>query len=243
MPEDDANAVALQRDIDLLSVEVLTSDEVYTVRERLGGAFQATLIHATVAALALAAHHISGQRNLVLHKAAHGRETCIKGADVSRTVGWFTTHTPITVRLPDGSVDDAPALPQILEHVAAQYRAVPHNGLAHSALRYFSEDPRADELARNDQVRTLLNFVGDVWDIYDGEMFAPPSLRLMDVPNAVAAENLADYHLHVYASFKDGAFLVQLFHTRTNYQRGTISEIARILEEKVRGMLLVSRPL
>lgn len=243
MPEDDADAVALQRDSELHTVEVLSADEVDAVRSRLGGAFQATLIHATVAALALAAHRRSGQRNLVLHKAAHGRETCIKGADVSRTVGWFTTHTPITVRLPDVSLDDTDALPQVLEHVAAQYRAVPDNGLAHSALRYYSADPRAAELAQHDQVRTLLNYVGDVWDIYDGELFHPPSPRLMDLPNSVAGENVADFHLHAYVSFMAGAFRIQLFYTRPNYQPETISDMAGILAEKIRGMLLVSRPL
>ena len=70
-----------------------------------------------------------------------------------------------------------------------------------------------------------------------------PDGSLADMPNAVAAENLADYHLHLYASFKDGAFLVQLFHTRTGYRPETIGEMARIVAEKVRGMVLVSRPM
>jgi aryl carrier-like protein len=239
-PEDDASAGALQRDIEILEFEVLSASEVDEVRARCGGSFHATLIHATVAALALAAHRISGQRNLVLHKTAHGRETCIPGADVSRTVGWFVTHTPITVRLPDGPLDDVRVLPRVLEHVAELYRAIPDNGLAHSALRYFSDDPRAVELARFDQVKTLLNYVGDVWESgYDGRMFVPPtSTALMDIPDAAAAENLADYHKHVYAYLRDGAFRIDLFYTRPNHLPDTMSRIARLLSEQIRGMLL-----
>lgn len=239
-PEDDESAAALQRDIDMLGFQVLTADEVEEIRTRFGGSFHATLIHATMAALALTAHHISGQRNLVLHKTAHGRETCVPGTDVSRTVGWFVTHTPITVRLPDGPLDGTHALPHILEYVAEQYRAIPDNGLAHSALRYYCDDPGAAELARFDEVKTLFNYVGDVWESgYDGTIFEPPiSPALLDIPDAAAAENLADYHKHFYAYLLDGGFRINLFYTRPNHQQRTVERIAAVFTEKFRGMLL-----
>ncbi|WP_445168230.1 amino acid adenylation domain-containing protein [Mycolicibacterium sp. Dal123E01] len=235
MPEDDADAAALQRDVTAHPFEVLSAAEVDAAWERLGGAFQTTLIHAVVAALALAANQRSGQRNLVFHKAAHGRERCIRGADVSRTVGWFTTHTPITITLPDGAVS---ASAKVLEHVAGQYQSIPDNGLAHSALRYFSEDPRAAELARFDRVRTLLNYVGDAWDNYDGELFHAAAPALLDLPNAVGADNLADYHLHVYASLLQGVFRVTLFYTQPNYRPETIEEMAAALTDHIRQMVL-----
>jgi hypothetical protein len=184
--------------------------------------------------------HRSGQRNLVFHKIAHGRETCIPGADVSRTVGWFTTHTPITVRLYDGPLHGTRAMAHVLEYVAEQYQSIPDNGLAHSALRYFSDDPRAAELARFDQVKTLFQYIGDVWEEnYDAEIFAvPTSPTLMDVPNAVAAENLADYHLHVYAHLMEGCFRIQLFYTLPNYRPETIGDMAIFLTDTIRAMLL-----
>jgi amino acid adenylation domain-containing protein len=238
MPEDDEDAPALQRDIIGHPFEVLSAAEVDAAWERLGGAFQTTLIHAVVAALALTAHGRSGQRNLVFHKAAHGRERCIRGVDVSRTVGWFTTHTPITITLPDGQLSGADAVAKVLEHVADQYQAIPDNGLAHSALRYFSDDPRAAELARFDRVRTLLNYVGDAWDNYDGELFHAAAPALLDLPNAVGADNLADYHLHVYASLLQSGFRVTLYYTRPNYRPETIAEMAAALTEHIRRMML-----
>ncbi|TDO09988.1 amino acid adenylation domain-containing protein [Mycobacterium sp. BK086] len=235
MPEDDADAPARQRDVTGQPFEVLSAAEVDAAWERLGGAFQTTLIHAVVAALALVANERSGQRNLVFHKAAHGRERCIRGADVSRTVGWFTTHTPITIALPDGPVG---ASAKVLEHVGEQYQAIPDNGLAHSALRYFSDDPRAVELARFDTVRTLLNYVGDAWDNYDGELFHAAAPALLDLPNAVGADNLADYHLHVYASLLQGVFRVTLYYTLPNYRPETIAEMGTAITEHIRKMVL-----
>lgn len=238
-PEDDADAPALQRDIDLLGFEILSRDEVDAIRGRLAGGFQTTLIHAIVAGLALTAHRMSGQRSLVFHKVAHGRETCIPGTDVSRTVGWFITHTPITVRLPEGPLEGAEALAKVLDRTAEQYRAIPDNGLAHSALRYFSDDPRTADLARFDQVRTLFQYIGDVWEEnYDGALFQPTAPSLMDLPDTVAAENQADYHLHVYAYVMDGCFRMKLFYTRPNHRRGSIERMASLMRETMRGMLL-----
>jgi non-ribosomal peptide synthase protein (TIGR01720 family) len=238
-PEDDADAAALQSDIDVLGFQVFAGDEVAAVRGRLSGAFQAALINAIVSGLAMTAHRLSGQRNLIFHKVAHGRETCILGTDLSRTVGWFITHTPITVRLPEGPLDSADALARVLDKTAEDYRAIPDNGLAHSALRYFSDDPRAAELARYDQVRTLFQYIGDVWEEnYDGVLFQPTVPSLMDLPDTVAAENSADYHLHVYAYLMEGCFRVKFFYTRPNYRPQTIERMAKLFTEAVRGMLL-----
>jgi len=235
MPEDDEDAPALQRDVTAHPFDVLSAAEVDAAWERLGGAFQTTLIHSVVAALALTAHERSGQRNLVFHKAAHGRERCIRGADVSRTVGWFTTNTPITIGLPDGPVS---ASAKVLEHVADQYQGIPDNGLAHSALRYFSDDPRAAELARFDRVRTLLNYVGDAWDNYDGELFHAAAPALLDLPNAVGADNLADYHLHVYASLLRDGFRITLYYTSPNYRPETIEQMGAAMTGNIRQMML-----
>ena len=238
-PEDSTAEGALQSDIENHGFEVLDASQMASIRERLGGAAQSTLIHAIVGSLAVTANHLSGQRNLIFHKVAHGREACIRDADPSRTVGWFITHTPITARLPAGAIDDQRALAATLEAVSAQYRAIPHNGIGHSALRYYSSDPRAAILGREDKVRTLFQYIGNVWeDNYDGVMFLPTHPSLMDVPDTVAAENLADYHLHVYAYVMDGCFRMKLFYTRPNYRTETIVKMADILTWAIKGMLV-----
>ena len=191
----------------------------------------------------LTARGISGQNNLIFHKVAHGRETAIRDADVSRTVGWFITHTPITFRLPDGAPDgrdalDEPALAGALAAVSEQNRAIPDNGLGHSALRYYSDDPRAQELARYDEVKTLFQYIGDVWEHnYDGALFQVPDAALTDVPDTVAAENLADYHLHIYAYLMHGAFRMKFFYTRQNYAPGTIARMAELFTANMRRLM------
>ncbi|MBT6204879.1 MAG: amino acid adenylation domain-containing protein [Rhodospirillaceae bacterium] len=225
-PEDDPRGGALQSDIVPHGFDVLDAETVRRARERLQGGFQNRLLDSIFTALLLTARDLSGQRNLIFHKVAHGRETAIRDADVSRTVGWFITHTPVTFRLPDGEPVEGGALALALETVGSQLRAFPDNGLGHSALRYYADDPDVTELAQYDEVKTLFQYIGDVWEHnYDGVLFQVPDASLTDVPDTVAAENLADYHLHIYAYLMDDAFRMKFFYTQPNYRAETISRM------------------
>jgi non-ribosomal peptide synthase protein (TIGR01720 family) len=236
-PEDDPGPGALQSDIVPYGFDVLDAAAVDRLKARLKGGFQARLLDCVFTALTLTARALSGQQSLTFHKVAHGRETAIPNADVSRTVGWFITHTPITLCLPDGSPDDADGLRAALDAVARQTAEIPDNGLGHSALRAYSDDPRVAELAQDDEVRTLFQYIGEVWEHnYDGRLFRMPDRSLADVPDTVAAENLADYRLHVYAYLMDGAFRMKFFYTRPNYREATIERMAALFTEHMRRL-------
>ena len=82
---------------------------------------------------------------LLVHLEGHGREPLAEPADVSRTVGWFTTQYP--VRLDLGAAATALAVPgadpagparAALQAVKEQLRAVPHGGMDWGLLRYLN---------------------------------------------------------------------------------------------------------
>ncbi|KAF3469839.1 hypothetical protein GL259_30300 [Streptomyces sp. Tu 3180] len=72
----------------------------------------------------------------------HGREDVVGGADLSRTVGWFTTVYP--VRLDPGQLDrdevraGGAALGRAVKRVKEQLRAVPDHGIGHGMLRHLN---------------------------------------------------------------------------------------------------------
>ncbi|ALN59020.1 linear gramicidin synthetase subunit C [Lysobacter enzymogenes] len=77
----------------------------------------------------------------------HGREAILEGADLSRTVGWFTSEFPLQLDLAGLDLDDAlrggPALEQTLKRVKEQLRRLPDNGIGYSLLRYLDEHGRS----------------------------------------------------------------------------------------------------
>ncbi|THC44765.1 non-ribosomal peptide synthetase [Streptomyces sp. A1499] len=107
-----------------------------------------------------------GEGAVVLDVESHGRhEHLADGADLSRTVGWFTSVHPVRL--------DAPALPwrhitrggdelaAAVVRTGECLRAVPDNGLGFGLLRYL--DPRtAPQLAALPAPQLLFNYLGRV---------------------------------------------------------------------------------
>ncbi|TWP50722.1 amino acid adenylation domain-containing protein [Lentzea tibetensis] len=84
----------------------------------------------------------------------HGREDVVEGADISRTIGWFTSQFPVSLDIPDGDWG------AILKSVKEQLRAIPHKGLSYEALRYLTPDSGLT----GDLPDVCFNYLGQ-WDV------------------------------------------------------------------------------
>ncbi|MFD6273353.1 amino acid adenylation domain-containing protein, partial [Nocardia asteroides] len=75
----------------------------------------------------------------------HGRqEEIVAGADLSRTVGWFTTAFPVRLDLAGADLDDAFAggavLGELIKSVKEQMLAVPDKGIGYGMLKYLTTE-------------------------------------------------------------------------------------------------------
>ncbi|MGX2997525.1 amino acid adenylation domain-containing protein [Streptomyces sp. JNUCC 64] len=94
-------------------------------------------------ALALAVQRVLGTtEDVVIDVEGHGREPVVPGADLSRTIGWFTSMYP--VRLGPGAPLTAagppsgPELGRALRRVKEQLRAIPDKGIGFGLLRHLN---------------------------------------------------------------------------------------------------------
>ncbi|MFF3292043.1 amino acid adenylation domain-containing protein [Streptomyces sp. NPDC003023] len=93
----------------------------------------------------------------------HGREDVVEGADLSRTVGWFTTVHPVL--LDPGQLDwdeiwaGGPALGRVLKRIKEQLREVPDNGIGYGLLRYLNPET-APVLAAHPEPQIGFNYLG-----------------------------------------------------------------------------------
>ncbi|MEH6413517.1 non-ribosomal peptide synthase/polyketide synthase [Pseudomonas sp. CGJS7] len=120
-------------------------------------------------AFALALIDWRRQQQGLLHSAlrfdleGHGREAIVEGADLSHTVGWFTSEFPLQIDLAGLDLDEAmrggPALEHALKRVKEQLRRLPDNGIGYSLLRYLDEHGR-DALADKPSRQIGFNYLG-----------------------------------------------------------------------------------
>ncbi|WP_280486953.1 non-ribosomal peptide synthetase, partial [Nocardia cyriacigeorgica] len=169
--------------IDKLQVEVspeVTKALLTTVPALFHGGVNDGLLTALALATAVwRSRRTAGVRpddSLLIRLEGHGREEdIVAGADLSRTVGWFTAIFPVRFDLRGLDIDAAlaggPALGAALKAVKEQLLAVPDKGIGYGLLRYLNTETAA-QLPAELPGQISFNYLGRV---SDGDV--PESLR------------------------------------------------------------------
>ncbi|MBY8850073.1 amino acid adenylation domain-containing protein [Saccharothrix sp. MB29] len=143
----------------------LPADTTRALLTDVPAAFHAEVNDVVLAAFTLAHAAWRREAGVLLDLEGHGREEHLVGADLTRTVGWFTSVHP--VRLDTGGIDVAgalaggPAAGALFKHVKEQLRAVPDKGVGYGLLRYLN--PRTGPvLATSTGPEIAVNYLGRV---------------------------------------------------------------------------------
>ncbi|MFC9516515.1 non-ribosomal peptide synthase/polyketide synthase [Nocardiaceae bacterium NPDC056970] len=104
------------------------------------------------------------ERSVLLTLEGHGREEeAVPGADLARTVGWFTSVFPVRLTLPDVDLGDAfaggPDAGAVIKAIKEQSIAVPSRGIGFGVLRHLDPATR-DELAALARPQISFNYLG-----------------------------------------------------------------------------------
>ena len=232
-----------------LTVEVpapITDALLTDVPDRIHGHVNDAMVTALYLALRewLADRRITGPDGLTIEMEGHGREGDAVGeADLSETVGWFTTLYP--VRLRDNGFDscraltDGAALGAAVRSVKDQLRAVPSHGMSYGALRHLH--PAGAELAATPQV--LFNYLGrfDTADrpwafaehgVLEGRDPGMPLPRLLEV-NVEVTDSGSGAVLRASFSWPSAAIAGSEVHRIAGRWRDLLAQIAAC--DEVRG--------
>ncbi|WP_175920443.1 non-ribosomal peptide synthetase [Burkholderia pyrrocinia] len=117
-------------------------------------AYRTQTIELLGAALALA---LSGARgggaSCRIELEGHGREALFDDADASRTIGWLTSHYPVTLPVEATASDTLCAVKDTL-------RAVPHKGLGFGVLAHYGDPATRAALAAVPRPPVTFNYLG-----------------------------------------------------------------------------------
>nr|WP_264085189.1 non-ribosomal peptide synthetase [Kibdelosporangium phytohabitans] len=110
------------------------------------GKLRATVNDVLLTGLALAARSWTGHDDLLLDLEGHGRQQeLVPGADLSRTIGWFTTIYPVRLATAGVDVDAAERDParaeDVLKAVKQHLRQIPGEGIGYGLLRSLDDVP------------------------------------------------------------------------------------------------------
>ncbi|MEH2532306.1 amino acid adenylation domain-containing protein/non-ribosomal peptide synthase protein (TIGR01720 family) [Bradyrhizobium sp. AZCC 1614] len=171
-----------------------------------------------LAALARAVSRWSGIEDVVVELEGHGREDIFAGADISRTVGWFTTAFP--VRLPAGSGDDA----SLIKSVKEELRAIPARGLGFGVLRHLGTETQRHALAALPEPRIVFNYLGQ----FDSSVGEGTPFRLASESAGPSRSDSAPLGrwLSINGQVREGQLRLSFSYGRRRYRRVTIERLA-----------------
>ncbi|MFF3941609.1 amino acid adenylation domain-containing protein [Streptomyces phaeofaciens] len=161
-------AVDVWSTVDTVRVE-LPAEVTEAVLTTLPAAFRGTANDVLLAALALAVNRWRGTDGSTLVRLeGHGREEdVVPGADLSRTIGWFTSMYPARVDVQGVDLADVlaggPAAGKAIKLVKEQLRGVPDRGVGYGLLRHLNPET-AEQLAEYPAPQIGFNYLGRISD-------------------------------------------------------------------------------
>ncbi|MEU5614274.1 hypothetical protein AB0H03_37195, partial [Streptomyces sparsogenes] len=197
---------------------------------------------AVLAAAADAAAADLGCRAVPVVTELHGREEeVVGGADLSRTVGWFTALAPVLVEVaPD-------AEPREVLDSARRARA--HNPPEHGMSRYGTSDTTvASRLAQAERPWVSVNYLGGLGSVFTGTTGRDDGLAEVPLPyrDDRGPSNPRPFHWEFSAYTKDDELRLRLAHagddgqaerlldTACDYLRSLATVLATAAQEETR---------
>uniref|UniRef100_UPI0037C510A0 amino acid adenylation domain-containing protein n=1 Tax=Nocardia colli TaxID=2545717 RepID=UPI0037C510A0 len=149
----------------------ISPDITEALLTRVPAAFHGDVQDALVAALALAVMRWRAGRGVpesstLLRLEGHGREEqALPGADLTATVGWFTTVYPVRIPLAGIDLEDAyaggPAIETAVKSTKERLRAIPDHGIGYGLLRYLNPET-APALPAGLPAQIAFNYLGQL---------------------------------------------------------------------------------
>ncbi|GGL59747.1 hypothetical protein GCM10014719_71300 [Planomonospora parontospora subsp. antibiotica] len=180
-------------------------------------AFHGRALDVLLTGLTLAVAHWRRKRggrgtSVLLDLEGHGREEIADGADLSRTVGWFTTLYPVRLDAGATAWTDGRTVTRAVKQVKEQLRAIPDNGIGYGLLRHLDPESAA-ELDGLPRPQIVFNHLGRVatgegdWNVvpaefggHDPEM---PVAHVLEI-NTTVHDRPDGPHLEAVWSWPDG---------------------------------------
>jgi amino acid adenylation domain-containing protein/non-ribosomal peptide synthase protein (TIGR01720 family) len=202
----------------------LTPEETQKMLRLAPAAYGASAEDALLCAVGEALRRWTRARVTLVEMEGHGREEFVEGLDVSRTVGWFTTHYPVEL---EGAAEfDAG---EALRRVKERLRGIPARGMNYGLLKYFGGMEAVAE------PEVSFNYLGQVDRLLD----AGATLSLAGEPSGLPRSPLAKRPrlLQIDAMVEGGRLKMIWGYSEGVHRSETIERVAgealRLLEEVV----------
>jgi amino acid adenylation domain-containing protein/non-ribosomal peptide synthase protein (TIGR01720 family) len=170
----------------------------------------------------------SGTEQVVIDLEGHGREDIPGGADLSRTIGWFTTVFPVVLR-PLGEPEAA------LKRVKEALRAIPGKGVGHGVFKAMGSAQQRAALSAAAAPAVAFNYLGRIGgDAWSSGPWRPARERGGSNVHPGAPQR---HELFVQGRVVDARLTMEISFSRARHDAKVIGEVAKAFQAELRQVL------
>jgi amino acid adenylation domain-containing protein/non-ribosomal peptide synthase protein (TIGR01720 family) len=230
IPVDHSNGVDTAGSADWVKTH-LNSNETRTLVQRIPAELNVDINTVLLTALARTFWRWTGKRSWMVDLEGHGREPIFAEVDLSRTVGWFTTISPVFLDLGTSNRIEG----QLREVGESLGRAASHS-IGFGVLRYLASDRTIqDQLKKLPLAQVSFNYLGRFDQSPDATAFF--SLAREDAGPETAPSSPRSHLLDVSARVVDGILEVGWNFSLDRHERETVRKIAGMYTEELRAII------
>ncbi|RKG75337.1 non-ribosomal peptide synthetase, partial [Corallococcus terminator] len=208
----------------------LDAEETRLLLQETPAGWRARINDVLLTALALALREWTGQSSALIDLEGHGRQELFADADVSRTVGWFTSLTPALLRLPPGGTPG-----DSLRAVRDTLSQWPDQGIGFGLLRFMGPADVRQRMAAFPRAQVAFNYLGQL----DGASDASTLFTLGDeaAGTTVAPQALRTHLLIVNGSVRDGQLGIFFGYSQHLHHASTVEALAQRFVSSLRTLI------
>jgi amino acid adenylation domain-containing protein/non-ribosomal peptide synthase protein (TIGR01720 family) len=219
LPVDHASGRNLVESVQTINIS-LDQETTRSLLQEVPRIYRTQINDILLAALAKAISNWTNSNTLFVDMEGHGRNESISDADVSRTVGWFTTIYPVAI-----SVDTAMNTAALIKSTKEQLRQTPNNGFEFGLLRYLSTDTAVHEAINAiPQAPILFNYLGQFDQSFDDNQLFKPAAGATGPDQSMARER--SHLIDINGSVFGGKLQMGFSYSKNLHEHATIENLA-----------------
>jgi non-ribosomal peptide synthase protein (TIGR01720 family) len=221
------NTVASER---IVSVE-LSVEETQALLQEVPATYRTQINDVLLTALAQAFTRWTGEQSLLVELEGHGREDIFNDVNLSRTVGWFTTHFPVLLDIGEASNPG-----EALKAVKEQLRRIPNRGIGYGVLRYLNENRElTEQLQALPQPEVKFNYLGQFDQVLsESSLFAPAEESCGSERSLRGSRNRL---LVINGLIVSGQLRLSWSYSENIHRRSTIESLAERFVQALRSLI------
>lgn len=197
---------------------VLSKEETEALLKNTNKAYNTKINDILLTALGLTMKEWTGEDNILVTLEGYGRQEILDNIDITRTIGWFTTHYPVVLNM--NKPND---IQYQIEHVRESMRRIPNEGIGYGILRYLANRDAIKDIEFKINPEIIFNYLGQLDEDISTDVF---TVSRIASGNNVSDKNENKFAITINGMVVDGRLNMSFSYNKKEYSQDTILYIA-----------------